>query len=123
MLALSWMDALTRRTALKNPMRLKSAIVLLTFFVVAFPAIAAPVAPALHEVEIPEGGITLRAQLFKPEGEGPFPTVIALHGCGGLTGHAEPVLPREKPAWLDRTRWPAGRERGGEGDLYAELRE
>jgi hypothetical protein len=35
---------------------------------------------------------------------------------------AEPVLPREKPAWLDRTRWTA-RERSGEGDLYAELRE
>jgi len=37
---------------------------------------------------------------------------------------AEPVLPREKPAWLDRTRW-SGRDagRGEEGDLYAELRE
>jgi len=37
---------------------------------------------------------------------------------------AEPVLPREKPAYLDRTRW-TGRDaaRGEEGDLYAELRE
>ena len=36
---------------------------------------------------------------------------------------AEPVLPREKPAYLDRTRWPAARTQDGEADLYAELRE
>ena len=36
---------------------------------------------------------------------------------------AEPVLPREKPAYLDRTRC-AGRDSGREErDLYAELRE
>ena len=99
MLALLWMDVLPRLTALMHSMRLKSAIALLTFFVVTAPAVAAPVAS--HEVEIPEGGITLRAQLFKPEGEGPFPTVIALHGCGGLTGHAEPVLPRYRD-WAEQ---------------------
>ena len=93
------MDAITRRTAFKNPMRLKSAIALLTFFVVAAPAIAAPVSP--HEVEIPEGSTTLRAQLFKPDGDGPFPTVIALHGCGGLAGHSEPVLPRYRD-WAEQ---------------------
>src|ERR1700744_4539116 len=101
MLALSRMDALTRRTALKNPMRLKSAIALLTLFVVACPAMAAPVAPTLHEVEIPEGTTTLHAQLFKPDGDGPFPTVIALHGCGGLAGHSEPVLPRYRD-WAEQ---------------------
>jgi dienelactone hydrolase len=99
MLACMRMDALTRRTAFKNPMRLKSAIALLTLFVVAAPAIAAPVAP--HEVEIPEGTTTLRAQLFKPDGDGPFPTVIALHGCGGLAGHSEPVLPRYRD-WAEQ---------------------
>src|ERR1700739_2306214 len=93
------MDALTRRTALKNPMRLKSAIVLLTCLVVAFPAMAAPVAP--HEVEIPEGTSILHAQLFKPDGDGPFPTVIALHGCGALAGHSEPVLPRYRD-WAEQ---------------------
>jgi dienelactone hydrolase len=85
-------------------MRLKSAIVLLACFVVtclvAVPAMAAPVA-APHEVEIPEGGTTLRAELFKPDGEGPFPTVIALHGCGGLAGHSEPVLPRYRD-WAEQ---------------------
>jgi dienelactone hydrolase len=60
---------------------------------------AAPVAP--HEVEISEGSTTLRAQLFKPDGAGPFPTVIALHGCGGLAGHSEPVLPRYRD-WAEQ---------------------
>jgi dienelactone hydrolase len=80
-------------------MRLKSAIALLTLLAVAFPATAAPVAP--REVEIPEGATTLHAQLFKPDGDGPFPTVIALHGCGGLTGHSEPVLPRYRD-WAEQ---------------------
>src|SRR5262245_56483603 len=73
-----------------EPMRLKSAIALLTCLAVAWPAVAAPVAP--REVEIAEANLTLHAQLFKPDGDGPFPTVIALHGCGGLAGHSEPVL-------------------------------
>jgi dienelactone hydrolase len=56
---------------------------------------AAPAgAPLPNQVEIPSGNVTLRAQLFKPEGDGPFPTVIALHGCGGLSTRAEPVLTR-----------------------------
>jgi dienelactone hydrolase len=93
------MDAPTRRTTFKKRMRLKSAIVLLTCFVVAAPAMAAPVVP--REVEIPEGGTTLRAQLFKPDGDGPFPTVIALHGCGGLAGRSEPVLPRYRD-WAEQ---------------------
>lgn len=28
--------------------------------------------------------VTLRAELFRPEGSGPFPAVVALHGCAGL---------------------------------------
>jgi len=47
-----------------------------------------------QQVEIPlSGGALLHAQLYKPAGDGPFPTVIALHGCGGLGGRDEPVLP------------------------------
>ena len=50
--------------------------------------------PASQTVEIPSGAATLHAQLFKPEGSGPFPVVVALHGCGGLGGHSEPVQVR-----------------------------
>ena len=60
-----------------------SAIVFLALVATAF---AAAAAPAPHQVDVPEANVTLHAQLFKPEGNGPFPTVIALHGCGGLAG-------------------------------------
>jgi dienelactone hydrolase len=66
---------------------------------------AASAAPATalapHQVEIPSKGGTLRAELYKPHGAGPFPTVIGLHGCGGLSDHSEPVLPRYR-AWAER---------------------
>ena len=55
---------------------------------------AAHAAPAPQQVDIPLSSGVLHAQLYKPEGAGPFPTVIALHGCGGLGGHGDPVLPR-----------------------------
>src|SRR5262245_28272534 len=72
-------------------MRLLSATFLLTLSVVAGAAAAAPVP---QRVEIPAGKLELHAQLYKPEGNGPFPVVIALHGCGGLSGQGETALPR-----------------------------
>ncbi|MGJ4997970.1 dienelactone hydrolase family protein [Bradyrhizobium sp. HKCCYLS3077] len=50
--------------------------------------------PAPVAVEIPSDNYVLHAQLYKPRGTGPFPAVVALHGCGGLSGRSEPVLPR-----------------------------
>src|SRR5450432_3443442 len=57
--------------------------------------------PTPQPVEIPYSNGTLHAQLYKPDGEGPFPTVIALHGCGGLTGHSEPVQERYRD-WAEQ---------------------
>ena len=79
-------------------MRLLAAITSLLFGAAAAAAIAAPAPKA---VEIASGNMTLRAELFKPEGDGPFPTVIALHGCSGLAGRSEPVLPRYRD-WAER---------------------
>jgi dienelactone hydrolase len=81
-------------------MRHLSAIAFLTLFAVAFSAAAAPLA-APHQVDIPSGNAILHAQLYKPEGEGPFPVVIALHGCGGLGGRSEPVQPRYRD-WAEQ---------------------
>jgi dienelactone hydrolase len=82
-----------------------SAIAFLTLFAFACSALACAVdaapLPAPHQVDIPSGGVTLHAQLYKPDGDGPFPTVIALHGCGGLGGHSEPVLPRYRD-WAEQ---------------------
>ena len=81
-------------------MRLLSAIIFLTLLAVAFAADAAPL-PAPHQVDIPLGNGILHAQLYKPDGDGPFPVVIALHGCGGLAGHSEPVQPRYRD-WAEQ---------------------
>jgi dienelactone hydrolase len=64
------------------------------------PADAAPLA-APNQVEIPAVNLTLHAQLYRPDGNGSFPVVIALHGCGGLGGHADPVLPRYRD-WAEQ---------------------
>jgi dienelactone hydrolase len=39
-------------------------------------------------------GVTLTAFLFRPDGAGPFPAVVLLHGCGGLTNEKGALLPR-----------------------------
>jgi dienelactone hydrolase len=70
-------------------MRLRLTALLLTLLMSA-----AHAAPVSQQVDIPLSSGILHAQLYKPEGEGPFPTVVALHGCGGLGGHADPVLTR-----------------------------
>ena len=80
-------------------MRLKSALLFLTML--AAPVAAATPLPTPHQVEIPEGKVTLHAQLYRPDGAGPFPTVIALHSCGGLAGRSEPVAPRYRD-WAEQ---------------------
>jgi len=77
-------------------MRLPFAALFLTLLMSA-----AHASPAPQQVDIPLSSGVLHAQLYKPEGEGPFPTVIALHGCGGLGGHSDPVLPRYRD-WAER---------------------
>jgi dienelactone hydrolase len=79
-------------------MRLLSATVLLTLVVAAGTAAAAP---AVTQVEIPSGKLELHAQLYKPDGNGPFPVVIALHGCDGLAGQGEVVAPRYRE-WAEQ---------------------
>jgi dienelactone hydrolase len=77
-----------------------SALAFLTLIAMAS-ATAAASLPGPHQVDIPQGNVTLHAQLYKPSGAGPFPAVIALHGCGGLAGRSEPVLPRYRD-WAEQ---------------------
>src|SRR5215475_5556221 len=81
-------------------MRFVAAIAVLTLLL-AGPALQAAPPTSLQEVDIPARGMTLHGELYKPDGEGPFPTVIALHGCGGLNDHSEPVLPRYRD-WAEQ---------------------
>ena len=80
----------------QSPMRLR-----LTALFVTLLMSAARAAPAPQPVDIPLASGVLHAQLYKPAGAGPFPTVIALHGCGGLGGHSDSVLPRYRD-WAER---------------------
>jgi len=62
---------------------------------------AADAAPAPQQVDIPSGSAILHAELYKPDGNGPFPVVIAMHGCGGLGAHSEAVQPRYRD-WAEQ---------------------
>ena len=81
-------------------MRLQSAVAFLTLLTLAFAADAAPT-PSPRRVDIPLSSGILHAQLYKPDGDGPFPVVIALHGCGGLAGQSEPVQARYRE-WAEQ---------------------
>jgi len=47
-------------------------------------AIAAGAPAPPQRIDIPADNVTLHATLYRPEGDGPFPAVIALHDCGGI---------------------------------------
>jgi len=49
-------------------------------------ALSTPAAVAAENVDIPEGALSLHAMLYRPDGAGPFPAIVALHDCGGIDG-------------------------------------
>src|SRR5476651_1272720 len=62
-------------------------IVAVIFTIIAtfsMPAAAGAATTEQVEIPIPEG--KLSALLYRPDGAGPFPAVIGLHGCGGVNG-------------------------------------
>ncbi len=56
-------------------------------------------AAAADAVRIPANGVELQATLMKPAGEGPFPAVVALHGCAGPNSRTTAPLYQ---AWGER---------------------
>lgn len=73
----------------------------LTAAVFAAVLAGAPIADAAEQVEIQQGDATLHSVLFRPEGTGPFPAVVALHDCGSLLGRSGTIIPRFAD-WGDR---------------------
>src|SRR4051812_26716387 len=59
------------------------------------------VAHATEPVEIPDGNTILKGILYRPEGPGPFRSVVALHGCGGLVNRSGKIS-RRFADWGDR---------------------
>jgi dienelactone hydrolase len=76
-------------------------VVRLTVLILAFLASTGAAAAAQELVEIPEGSAKLKAYLYRPSGNGPFPAIVALHGCGGLSGRSGPVSLRYRD-WGER---------------------
>jgi dienelactone hydrolase len=50
-------------------------------------------ATAAEQVDIAESDTTLHGILFRPEGPGPFPGVVALHGCESLINRSGKIAP------------------------------
>lgn len=62
---------------------------------------ATAAAAAAEHVEIAQGEFRLGATLYRPSGNGPVPSIIALHGCGGLIDRAGRLRP-EYHEWGER---------------------
>jgi len=66
---------------------------------ILFAALAAGVVAAAgnvagaEQVDIPESDAMLHGILFRPEGAGPFPGVVALHGCESLINRSGKIAP------------------------------
>jgi dienelactone hydrolase len=62
----------------------RRAVIMLAMIAVLALLSGVRAAPAPETVEIQAGEALLKAVLFRPEGPGPFPAVVAFHGCTGL---------------------------------------
>jgi dienelactone hydrolase len=58
-------------------------------------------AATAEAVELANGDLKLKAVLFKPEGNGPFPAVVGMHGCEGLNLPGGALSPRYRD-WAER---------------------
>ncbi len=58
-------------------------------------------AGAAEAVDIPQPDLMLHGMLFRPQGAGPFPSVVALHGCESLINRTGKLAPLFE-AWGER---------------------
>jgi dienelactone hydrolase len=73
-----------------------SSIALLAYLMLVAPASAdAPTEVAMQaSTSYKNEPVTLTAELYKPQGDGPFPAVVLMHGCGGLTPAVQVAMKR-----------------------------
>ncbi len=58
-------------------------------------------AQTVTNVEFPGDEVALLAALYSPKGAGPFPAVVAMHGCSGLRGKTGDLSERHRD-WAER---------------------
>lgn len=63
--------------------------------------LTASLARAAEPMDIEVGDFRLKAMLYRPAGEGPFPAVVGMHGCGGLV-NAEGKHRQDYIDWADK---------------------
>ena len=64
-------------------------------------ALSCGAAHAAESVSFPGAAVALKAFLYRPTGSGPFPAVVALHGCAGLFEKSGALSPRHVD-WAER---------------------
>ena len=64
--------------------RIKTLVIIGILLGVAFTINAEPETITFESRTLKNKPLTLTGVLVKPEGEGPFPAIILLHGCGGI---------------------------------------
>jgi dienelactone hydrolase len=77
---------------MRNTLALAALLALAASLVIE--AATAPAAAAAEPVEIAQDNGVLKAVLFKPDGAGPFPAVVGLHGCDGLVRRNSAIASR-----------------------------
>lgn len=65
-------------------------------------ALFAALPAAAEVVTFDANGTTLTAELFRPAGTGPFPAVIAMHGCSGLYTRNRTRMSARHEDWAQR---------------------
>lgn len=83
-----------RRGKYTDRLRLAACLLALAGLLPAAPLYAAgpvDVGFAATDAQV-EQAVTLQAQMYKPEGDGLFPAVVLMHGCGGLSPAARDAM-------------------------------
>jgi dienelactone hydrolase len=69
---------------MRNALAIVLSVALAAGLTVAVSTAGAAPAAAPETIDIPREGGALKAVVFRPEGAGPFPAVVGMHGCAGL---------------------------------------
>src|SRR5262249_59265953 len=61
----------------------------------------ATASPGPQQVDLREGSSPLKGYVYVPDGQGPFPVVVAMHGCEGLRNSSGVIASRYRD-WAER---------------------
>ena len=72
---------------MKYSKRIKVLVILSIMLVFLCPSRALYQSVSFKSAPAAEDSLVLKSNLYKPEGDGPFPAVVVLHGCAGIDYH------------------------------------